>query len=185
MRILIAVLLLSFLSLNGQSRQLRHPIFGWERDGRPGVRFAYSWQQKPSFEAGIHLFLRCSPYPENDMYYRDQPQKKFSPPSWWNVGAGVEIPFGTGHFIAGPKLFTELNIGMLSMAMNATAFIGNGQIDPRITPEIGLALYGFFGVRYGYNWAPLGPTFETIGPHRLTIFIVLVKPRIHEMLTAF
>lgn len=184
MRILVTVLLFSFVSLKGQPDQLRHPIFGWKRDYRSGIRFAYSWQQKPSIEFGIHRFLLCAPYEQRDPMngYRDQ-RKGFKPDGWWNAGAGVEIPFCAGHFLIGPKLFTELNIGALSLAMNATTFIGNDRLDLRITPEIGLGFLGFLGVRYGYNWAPAGRTFETIGPHRITIFIVLVKPRIHLTLT--
>lgn len=158
-------------------------ILGWESDGRPGVRIAGSWQQKGSIEIGMHLFLRSTPY--KNAYYGDSNSREkviVLPEGWWNAGVALEFPFGAGQFVAGPKLFTELNFGILSGALNLTAFIPeHGSLDFRVTPEIGIGLIGFLGVRYGYNWAPAGAVLPTIGEHRITLFIVLVKPRIHEM----
>jgi len=170
------------VSAQREVRVKSNHLFGWEQDFRPGPRIAISFQGKPSIEFGIHAILRASPYPDhNEFHSAKAKDRTFTPDGWWNVGPGVEFPFGAGQFIAGPKLFTELNVGAFSTALNITFFTSRGTVDPRVTPEIGLALFGFFGIRYGYSWAPLGAKFETIGVNRLTIFLLLVKPRIHNM----
>src|SRR5215217_7353190 len=130
-------------------------IFGWELDRRIGPRIAYSRQSHGSVEIGMHIILFSKPY-ENEWQYEsksDPQQSKFRPEGWWNAGLSFEFPFGNGAFVLGPKLFSEFNLGFLSTAINVTPYTDFRETDLRVTPEIGIGLLGYFGVRYGYNFS--------------------------------
>lgn len=184
-RILLLCCLLQFALVKGwnlqQAALKRPPLFDWQKDFRIGPRFGYSWQGHGAIDVGAHILLLAAPYKGTNSGYEYEDPKRFRPYGFWNAGCAIEFPFNNDRFTIGPKIFSEINIGALSTAINVTTYFNAEHVDLRVTPEIGIGLAGYFSFRYGYNFAPTGIKIDTIGQHRITIVLVLVAPRIHEM----
>lgn len=161
------------------------PPFGfmneWSADGRLALRVAVNIQSNLSPEIGLHALLKSNPVLETHSYnWPPEEEKGFNPLGFWSAGASFEFPYGLGEFVLGPKLFTELNLGFVSTCISVTPYTNFSSVDFRVTPEIGTALFGIVGLRYGYNFAPTGINFEEIGMHRFSVFITIVQPTAHN-----
>ncbi len=150
----------------------------WWNDHRYGIHAAYAWQGNSAVELGVYRMWSSNPLyvrrQEQWNYGEETPMINWSPVGFWSTGAAIEFPFGAGEFVTGPKLFSELNMSIVSFRLSTTAYTNFKRTDLRVTPGAGLSFFGTFGVCYERNIV-LGKTiFEAIQPNRVTVFINII-----------
>jgi hypothetical protein len=87
---------------------------------------------------------------------------------------GFETNFIPKDYIYGIKAgyyFDLIHFIGLTFRLYSIMYNNNvNQLDIRIQPEIGLAIFGVLGVTYGYNFPLLEMVNNGIGNHRVTLF---------------
>jgi len=151
----------------------------WWKDFRYGIHAAYSWQGSSAAEVGAYRLWSSNPVfvrrQENWNYKEETPVINWSPVGFWSTGAALEFSFGEGEFVVGPKLFSELNMSLMSFSLSTTSYTDFRQADFRIAPGIGISFFGTFGMRYERNIALQNYIFGSIQPNRFTVFINIIK----------
>jgi len=159
--------------------------FPGESQDRPSGRFLtgvydlYPWEGSGGLKFGFHFdrSLRA----EFGILKSDIPKRKlvhYEGLANQNISLSSEFNFQFKDMILGPKLSYEYNFILAGVKLSYTHYFDlHGNADPRITPEAGISLVGFFNIFYGYN-IPLTPhTFRSIGTHKVSIYINYI-PRI-------
>lgn len=81
---------------------------------------------------------------------------------------GSEFSFGENFFI-GPKIGFEMNFAVISTKLNIINYTDFKKYDPRITPEIGLSIWGYVNLTYGYNIKLLKNNIDNVPTNRLSL----------------
>lgn len=82
---------------------------------------------------------------------------------------GVEVNFDPDNFIVAPKLGFEVDVLILSLRANIVSYIGSGNVDLRLLPELGLSFFGLANLSYGYGIPVLKHEFGDVSRHRVTL----------------
>jgi hypothetical protein len=85
----------------------------------------------------------------------------------------AEMIIRDNHFVAGPKVGYEFTVGLLGLASDFTYYTDGHIGSPVLTPKMGLSIYGFVNVLYGYNILLSNDTFNYISKTRLSISVNL------------
>jgi hypothetical protein len=91
----------------------------------------------------------------------------------FNGGAvSTEIGLEKSAYYTGVKLGVEYfdgNLWMFSSRLNFAGYVGAGEQEFRVIPEVGLHLATLLSLSYGYGFHLSGDRIDEIGTHRLTL----------------
>jgi hypothetical protein len=83
--------------------------------------------------------------------------------------ASVDLGPRKNGFLFGPKLGIEGTYFLVTGKLYGAWYSNGTQSDSRITPEIGLTLFGFITCCYGYNFKLQKTSTDLVSPHKITV----------------
>lgn len=111
-------------------------------DNINGIKIAPSYYKNFEFEVAYFL----SSYPEQDPGFGGFFQLV------QNIGLGIEYVNSDNHNAIGGKLTYELNYSIFSAQIGGDIITSNKDYQYRLMPKIGLSLFSFVNLYFGWNY---------------------------------
>lgn len=143
-------------------------LYGHEAKAQWAIRGGYTYQYNSFAEVGIG-FITKKIKPSHDFVTLKFPEKLNS------VFVSTEFNFQR-DFLLGSKVGYEMawvRWAPVTSRLNYAYYTDFTQVDMRIVPEVGVNLFGYIHLTYGYN-IPL-QTFEFEGIRRSRISLIITK----------
>ena len=84
---------------------------------------------------------------------------------------GVEFNFNRDNFIFAPKIGYEVNLIIFATRLSLINYLSNGKSDIRLLPEIGITLFGWVDLTYGYSLSFSENSINSLANNRITLSI--------------
>ncbi|MCG8574075.1 MAG: hypothetical protein MI810_04265 [Flavobacteriales bacterium] len=137
----------------------------FKKDRLWGLSTAYSFQQQPILQIGL---TRTSlPTIKSRKKTDGQPLLRYF--SFSYITAGVDLIFLKPSLSIAPKLSTGFNFSFLDFNCNLVGYNDFSDFDLAVVPEVGLSLFGWFKINYGYNFFFNSKSQFNLNKHRLSL----------------
>ena len=90
------------------------------------------------------------------------------------VGVETNLRDGHNHTIA-PKIGFEMSATIFSMRLSAVNYFQNGNSEFRMLPELGISVYGWANLTYGYGIPFNNGNLNNVSCHRVSLSFNLDK----------
>lgn len=148
--------------------------YGQEKEKDPNRKFGLAFS--PGFIQQRNTFLDANLFMGTIITHED-----FEVPIVGVMGFRVGVESDLHRTIA-PKVGYEIAMTLVTLRLTAADYIQDKNSELRLIPEVGLCVYGWVNITYGYGISLNDGNLTQIGHHRLCISFNLNK-RLNE--TAF